>query len=172
MCREMHSGCYRGFVAAYRVCEADSILRLVSLTANYDETYYDVPPPLFGVSPTLPPPDELWLHPTFENLNEPVRFTGGLIVGRDPRDMGAFYVATFPGEEYNTVYELVFRDGNLTSAFNRSPEYGLLREQEWDLPQGITTEAKRQFRGQRDRTIREAMTKYLSYDAYQSTQFG
>lgn len=130
------------------------------------------PPRLFG-QPLTSVGEIGWETACYENLNAPIPFTGGLLIGRDYQHGGWLFIAKVPGEEYAEVHELIFRNGILEQAYNRSQEYkrlrylaSRLRGEERPSSKEVGRDAYQAFHENQDRQIREAMAECLLYSDY------
>lgn len=172
-CQGMSTACYRGWVTHYAVSPIDNVLRLSKLLIELDDRMHpEGPPHLFGQS--LASVGEIgWETDCYENLNASISFTGGLLIGRDYQYGGWLFIAMVPGEEYKEVHELIFRNGTLVQAYDRSLEYQKLRLFLYRLNQektpsslAVGQEAYQAFHENKDRQIREAMAECLLYSDY------
>jgi hypothetical protein len=111
---------YRGFLCVYTV-EQD---RLFLDTLNIYQD--DIKPELFGVLPHTDPNGIYWT--SYRALGHPVSFTGGLLIGRDmDKKLSHHAGAHTPAWLYRRVHELVFEDGRLVLAADRSREIARYR---------------------------------------------
>lgn len=118
----LHTACHRGFVCRYSV--RDERLRLVHLEIGIERVTDDArarrrAPTLFGVAPVA---DEARTAATYEGLDEPIAFTGGLLCGHGFVQDLYVHMGFQPAWRYETVVELVFREGVLRSATDHSAE--------------------------------------------------
>jgi hypothetical protein len=91
---------------------------------NAERARRDEGPPLFGVGPRY---DEQHWSFVYAPLEVPVSFTGGLLLGRDfIRDLYV-HMGFHPGWKYREVHELVFEQGRLREAFDRSAAMEAIR---------------------------------------------
>ncbi|GAA2438162.1 hypothetical protein GCM10010191_61650 [Actinomadura vinacea] len=129
--RMISTACWRGYVAGYAVL--DDALKLTRLELGLDDR-----PEVFGVRPDephdpeeaedsenfLPPPR----HPAYSGLDVPVPFTGGLLIGRDFDSSYYVHMGYQAGWKYEDLQELIFEDGRLVEAHDRSRTAARMRE--------------------------------------------
>lgn len=125
------TACWRGFVSGYLI-EADQLL--------LDELYLCLDTPaeaLFGVEPV--PIDDGIFDVKYEHLGHPESYTGGLLLARDFIDELYVHMGSHPAWKYREVHELIFEEGRLVSAVDRSAQLPELREEIKHTPFGPPT---------------------------------
>jgi hypothetical protein len=120
------TACWRGFACTYAVVGGG--LRLVALEAQVPEELLEDAarrlPDVFGVAPT---PSRV-CGPLYDRLDRAVVFTGGLLLGDGfLRDLYR-HMGFHPAWKYERVVELLFTDGGLTGAHDRSAEMAAFRD--------------------------------------------
>lgn len=108
------SACWRGFVVEYVV--ADGQLDLVRLNLSTDEN----PPLLFGVAPQAKGNDRTILDFAYLDLRRRTQFTGGLLIADDFIRELYVHMGFHPAWKFREVHELIFDDGRLVEAEDRS----------------------------------------------------
>ncbi len=122
------SACWRGFLCSYRVDGKRLILEKLAL-------HLDEPAPmLFGVRPTPDQDEPALFDVRYEGLAYQVPYTGGLLLARGFIDGLYVHMGFHPAWKYREVHELIFADGELKTAADRSEEIG-------DFRAAITTRA-------------------------------
>jgi hypothetical protein len=104
-------------------------LRLHAVEIGRPQHHEGAPPRLFGTKPAIAGRREI--HPgawRYQRLNIPIAFTGRLLVGHGPVDMGRLHMGFRPAWLYRTVQELTFRRGHLTAVKNRSAVLATVRQ--------------------------------------------
>ena len=114
----MHTACYRGFHVLYEV--AENQLRIHDLTIRILQ---DDAPALFGKTP------ELRDHNLeYRDLAGLVPFTGGLLLGDQFIRRLYVHMGFHPAWKYEFVHELVFDNGAVIAAHDRSEQMQAMRE--------------------------------------------
>ncbi|MFC4909215.1 hypothetical protein [Actinomadura gamaensis] len=108
----MSSACWRGFVCRYAVVDGGLVLTGLDLSVDGE------PPALFGVTPVR----HEFRDNVYNDLREPVRFTGRLLLGREFIDGLYVHMGFQSAWKYEDVQELIFENGHLTAAYDRSED--------------------------------------------------
>ncbi len=108
----MSTACWRGYVCQYTVVDGGLVLTELEMLVEGE------PPPLFGVTPLK----EGLRGPRYEGLREPVRFTGRLLLGRGFLSELYVHMGFQSSWKYEDVQELLFENGHLTEAHDRSED--------------------------------------------------
>jgi hypothetical protein len=107
------TACWRGYVCTYSVKE-DRLL-LTTLQISFAKT--EPPPTLFGQNPD----SKARLHGfCYSSLAHPIPFTGGLLLGRDFVRELYVHMGFHPAWKFREVHELIFENGLLREAGDRS----------------------------------------------------
>lgn len=121
-----HTGCWRGYMCEYAVDDGCLVLRRLAIAVK------DGPPPPLAAAPAVHPvqddegPGGAW---AYRGLNLPVPFTGRLLIGVDfVRNSPRLNMGFLPAWYFETVWELVFDGGRLTTSHDRSTELANVRE--------------------------------------------
>lgn len=118
------TACYRGYYAVFTVSESRLFLeRLdVRLVRKTEDGYKEQKgPPINGVAPHFNS-DGIIFNNQYDGLHLPLPYTGGLLLIDGPINDAPFRVW-----EYSTVFELLFEDGVLQNAIDRSAAIENLR---------------------------------------------
>jgi hypothetical protein len=127
------TACWRGYYCSYSVDEQR--LLLVALRLNADQPA----PTLFGVHPKPQMRSfrghefRVW-DAVYEPLRHAVPYTGGLLLARDFIQESYVHMGFHPAWKYREVHELVFRDGELEHAMDRSGQIAELRRERSNRP--------------------------------------
>jgi len=113
------TACWRGFVCTYEVVEVR--LRLRDLEIGLDDDQVE----LCGRRPQR----ERFGGQRFTELAHPVPFTGGLLLADGFIQELYVHMGFHPAWKFEVVHELIFADGELTSAADRSREIAQLRQE-------------------------------------------
>ncbi|MGL4421257.1 MAG: hypothetical protein ACRCZF_11370 [Gemmataceae bacterium] len=117
------TACWRGFICTYAV--VNGRLMLFNLAIGLKDSN----PPLFGVVPTPQPVGPLRsLNSVYEGLNLPVSYTGGLLLADDFVENLYVHMGFHPAWKYRDVHELLFQEGALIEASDRSAVMAEVRE--------------------------------------------
>lgn len=126
------SACWRGYQCTYVVRDNQLVLDHLDVnhgTGNENRLELCEPPQLNGRGASSNAGDDLgWFNHTFANLTLPIRFSGGLLLARDFIEELYVHMGFHPAWKFKEVHELLFKDGDLTQAFDRSSEMAKLRE--------------------------------------------
>ena len=106
--RMIHTACWRGYICGYTVDEEE--LFLTSLQVGMD----DPPAKLFGARV------QTGSGTVYAPIREPVQFTGGLLLGAGFLRELYVHMGFHPAWKYERVVELLFDNGELTAAHDRS----------------------------------------------------
>lgn len=108
----MSTGCYRGYMCEYKVVDGELVLTGLAVRVEGGR------PALFGVEPV----EGIYGHCHYEGLNEPIRFTGRMLLGDDfHRDL--YVHMGYPSAwKFDEVHELTFENGRLTAERDRSED--------------------------------------------------
>lgn len=110
------TGCRRGFRCHYRINQGRLVLD--SLAINHRGPA----PSLSGVTPRPGKRDGCAFDYTYDDLDYPVRFSGGLLIGHDrPKPWHYFWI-------YREIREAIFVDGILVEEIDRSAQIAEIRE--------------------------------------------
>ena len=104
------SACWCGYVCVYQV--ADRQLLLDRLALNLEGP----PPVLFGVRPEPDRSTVPLFSAMYNDLQHPIPFSGGLLLGRDRPEWPRSLAGMHPAWKYREVVELVFANGELAEA--------------------------------------------------------
>jgi len=155
------SACWRGFMATYQVWEDTNasteeapprtILRLIEAAIS-PKDLHTLPLLLFG-APLEPMRPEsaagqddntfdfygsMFSH-AYRNCPEPVSFTGGILLARGFIEELYEHMGFHPAWKYREVHELVFNDGVLIEAHDRSEPVARVRDKQSGSRPGFTS---------------------------------
>ncbi|HEX7167479.1 MAG TPA: hypothetical protein VF230_10910 [Acidimicrobiales bacterium] len=125
----VHTACWRGFIATYGVRDGRLVVTKV-VTRLMDgvngEHTVESAPALFGVRPVV---DEKLAALRYDDLDGPVPFTGGLLLGAG--FIGGLYVhmGFHPAWKYERVLEVLAESGNVTAVHDRSDAMAVVRDE-------------------------------------------
>lgn len=127
-----HTACWRGFVAHYDVRE--KALRMESLAVWSDEAE-TLPLLMYGAPLRLregevEDPLEGSYSGAYENCPEPVPFTGGILLADGFISELYEHMGYHPAWKFQEVHELVFEEGRLVKASDRSAQAQEYRERQ------------------------------------------
>jgi len=115
----MHTACYRGFYNTYAI-QGDQ-LYLAGMTVKIQNREY---PSVNGVHPNVDP----YGSGTYEGIELLVYFSGRLRLARDFIQAEYTHMGFQSPSAYRAVLDLVFEDGHLVSATDRSEDFARLRK--------------------------------------------
>ena len=143
---------WRGYYCQYTLLGDQLILKTLQINHSDEETrpVPTAPPPLCGHM-AVPSTGRFRLFASvYENIDLPIVFTGGLLLGADFINEMYRHMGFPPAYKYRQVHELLFVDGTLLEAADRSYEMAELREHmgsrgEFKDREGIAALIKRYF---------------------------
>jgi hypothetical protein len=143
------SACWRGYHLAYSVRNDQLLLGKVFLslcTADALRASAGKGPELFGKLPKKH--NSLWQEWIYD-LQQPIPFSGGLLLGDSFIRELYVHMGFHPAWKYRNVRELLFEDGRLTDEFDRSAEMEEARKKHLQQPfQPTSGEQIREWVGQ------------------------
>ena len=104
------SACWCGYVCVYQVAARQLLLDRLALNLE------GPPPVLFGVRPEPDRSTVPLFSAMYNDLQHPVPFSGGLLLGRDRPEWPRSLAGMHPAWKYREVVELVFANGELAEA--------------------------------------------------------
>ncbi|MCB9895305.1 MAG: hypothetical protein H6839_12710 [Planctomycetes bacterium] len=122
------TGCYRGYIATYRV--HDDALELHELKLSHGQSSMRKPPPLGGREPT--PFDQEpfgFFNWTYTDIGMRLDYSGGLLLADGFIQKLYVHMGFHPAWKYKHVHELVFDNGRLVDAFDRSRQMVEIRKE-------------------------------------------
>ena len=121
------SACWRGYIATFSVC--DSHLKVIKAKVYLDEAMVQAgtAPKLFGKSAVLPEDNGLGMS-CYSNLDLPIPYTGGILVGTNFIRSMYVHMGFHPAYKYKTVHELIFDTGKLIKASDKSAAMEKIRD--------------------------------------------
>ena len=125
------SACWRGYIAKYSL-EADENLILKDLSLSLFEVTGMEMKAIRGksINGVLPAQDDhlSFLNNHYENINLSLRYTGGMLIVDDFIQDLYVHMGFHPAWKYREVHELIFEEGRLRSANDRSAEMAEIRK--------------------------------------------
>jgi hypothetical protein len=116
------TNCYRGYQAVFAVQDSRLVLKtlLASLYAA-DPNQYEplVGPAINGVQP-VPDKKDGQFNNVYKDICHPIPYSGGVLIARSFINELYEHMGFHPPWKYRTVWELLFEDGLLTKAADRS----------------------------------------------------
>lgn len=106
--------CWRGYTCRYAMQE--NRLILVDLRIGLNQSA----PVLFGIEPEVPKSQHPIFNAIYTNINHPIGYTGGLLIATGFIQELYVHMGFHPAWKYEEVHELIFEDGTLKDAFDRS----------------------------------------------------
>ena len=142
------TACWRGFYCTYTVI--DQALFLTQLVAGLTDSDRALAergegPTYFGTKPQRDKYEYVdlsgkkgsdWAEWYFAGFQHPIRFTGGLLIADGFIQEMYVHMGFHPAYKYREVHELIFAEGVLQSATDRSQEMAKYRKMVADKPQG------------------------------------
>jgi hypothetical protein len=116
------TACWRGFWCRYRVDNDKLFLDRVALYS--DDSCLE----LFGVKPRPPDDEPMGFDVEYRDLRAKLPYTGGLLLARGFIEALYVHMGHHPAWKYREVHELLFDDGNLIAAHDRSNQMETLRD--------------------------------------------
>lgn len=123
------TACWRGYQAVFAILQSRLVLDSlhVSLLDEEKENSLIEGPTIHGVKPTLRKEADDWFNNEYDGLNYQLHYTGGVLIGDVFIDDLYEHMGFHPAWKYRIVHELVFADGILQQAFDRSELMAELR---------------------------------------------
>jgi hypothetical protein len=126
------TACWRGYQCGYAIGDnGQLILRDFSVSLGRSKATPGVSQPvpiLFGVKPTADREKESWFNVSYKEMSGPIPYTGGLLIADDFIRELYVHMGFHPAWKYRDVHELIFENGLLKSATDRSEQMAQLRE--------------------------------------------
>jgi len=108
----MHTGCYDGYYSTYEIQKEK--LSLIKFTISESKGFYKK---INGIKPIINK-----LNATYEDLSEPVLFTGKMRIAKDFIDELYIHMGFQKASSFKTVFDLTFENGLLKNVKDRSKE--------------------------------------------------
>ena len=130
------TACGRGYHCTYAIGDGGQLILRdlainLELTAAITGVSHPLPisaPELFGVNPNKDPEKDGWFNHSYKDMSGPIPFTGGLLIADDFIRELYVHMGFHPAWKYREVHELIFEQGLLKSATDRSNQMAQLRE--------------------------------------------
>lgn len=126
-----HTACWRGYQAVFSISESRLVLSelLVNLISPTEDNPYEpaIGPVINGISPI---PSRKQFDPfnnVYKGLNYDIGYSGGLLIAREFIESLYVHMGFHPAWKYEEVVELIFDEGILTQAFDRSEQMTEIR---------------------------------------------
>lgn len=127
------SACWRGYLATYRV--HNDVLELHELKLSYGQLSKGKPPPVGGRKPKRADDDEtMGFNWTYPEIGMQLDYSGGLLLADGFIQELYVHMGFHPAWKYKHVHELVFENGRLAGAFDRSRQMAEFRQDLKDKP--------------------------------------
>ncbi|MFP2925949.1 hypothetical protein ACLESO_12170 [Pyxidicoccus sp. 3LG] len=123
------SACWRGFVCTYGVSDGGLFLEKlgIELPQEQKQAVKDGKGhPLFGKLPTYA--RRLTRRVLYENLHEPMPFSGGMLLATDFIEQLYVHMGFHPAWKFKEVHELLFEEGRLVEEIDGSEAMARARE--------------------------------------------
>lgn len=120
-----HSACWNGYFCEYSI--GNDELLLMNLQVCLKDEY----PEINGVKAVENPKQNviLWGMKKYEEINIPVKYSGGLVVAKGFMDKYYVHMGYQQPYAYREVYELILEDGKMVKQINRSDDMARIREE-------------------------------------------
>jgi hypothetical protein len=156
-----HTGCWRSFYSTYEIDDNGIFLIEAVLFLSMEDqarVAAGVGPELFGknahkllyksyrrkfLSRKLVPHTTDMGEYVYEDLMEPIPFTGGMLIARDFIQEMYVHMGFHPAYKFRTVYEFLFEEGRVIEKHDRSENVAELRERLARLPPRELNEEER-----------------------------
>jgi hypothetical protein len=119
------TACWRGYYCSYEIADEKLYLRCLHIGLNTGEVKQDTGPKLFGKVSEYSKTEHCFVY---DELNEQIPFTGGLLIGRDFIREMYVHMGYHPAYKFRVVYELIFDKGKMIEEANRSEQMAQYRE--------------------------------------------
>lgn len=124
--RSACTGCDRGYFVEYALDDCNMLLLKdlqISLYRDDEEKWeYVKGKSINGISPYKPEKPILGFNNYYENINLPMSYTGGILIASDFIHELYVHMGFHPALKYKQIFELIFKNGCLESATDRSVE--------------------------------------------------
>ena len=124
------SACWRGYLADFGVVDQHvALINLHTQLCTDDEEMRPIQGPVInGISPKPKDDEDDWFNNHYLDINFHLEYSGGLLIA--DRFIKELYVhmGFHPAWKYETVHELIFANGVLTAAHNRSEQMAEIRD--------------------------------------------
>ena len=131
----MCSANWRGYLVIYAIQDNKLVLNQLQINLvddNESDFTPKIGPELNGVQPQYNPQHHL--NNFYEDLNLPLNFTGGILLGKDFIQELYVHMGFHPAWKYKTVYELVLQQGKLIEKRDMTKKMAEIREKLADEP--------------------------------------
>lgn len=123
------TACWRGFLAHFALADAHLVLDRLHIFLVGKDYAPAVGPSINGVQPKGPSAEHAWFNNHYLDLGYPLKYTGRLLLGAGfIRELYVHMGAQLPWK-YEEVHELVFREGVLVEAYDRSKPMVAIRQE-------------------------------------------
>lgn len=147
--RSLSTACWRGFHCLYEVTDAAIELRELAIGLDAGDAAKAERGELPGLEGAVPEKDK-WSGHVYKGVAVRVPFTGGILLADGFVQELYVHMGFHPAWKYREVHELLFEDGRLLHAQDRSAAMAALREK-------LSREAK----GPRGDAPREALQRWI-----------
>lgn len=147
--RMLSTACWRGFYCTYEVTDAAIELRELHIGLSGDDLAKAERAELPGLEGHRPTKDE-WSGHVYKDIAVRVPFTGGILLADEFIQELYVHMGFHPAWKYREVHELLFEEGKLLHAQDRSSAMAALREK---LSQGALQPGHRASRDEIARWI-------------------
>lgn len=131
----MCSANWKGYLIIYVLHDDKLVLNQLRVSlGEFNERDFTpkMGPEINGTQPEYDPLQEP--NNSYEDLNLPLNFTGGILLGKDFIQELYVHMGFHPAWKYKTVYELVFQDGKLIEKRNLTEKMEEIRFKLTDKP--------------------------------------
>jgi len=123
-----NTACWRGFYARFAILNSQLVLDDLHLFLIGEDYTPTVGPRINGVQPSGSKVDHDWFNNHYQGLGYPLKYTGRLLLGAGFICEHYVHMGTQLPWKYEEVHELVFKQGVLQEAFDRSAQMVAVRQ--------------------------------------------
>jgi len=114
------SACWDGYICSYTLQDQRLVLSELRIELN------EPAPELFGIQPVPTSEPSFW-SAIYEGLQQPIPYTGGLLIARGFIRELYVHMGHHPAWKYTEVHELIFDNGKLLQETDRSAQIAEVR---------------------------------------------
>jgi len=125
------SACWRGFLCQYVLIENKLLLKWLRINLGRDDDRpetSDLWPKINGVVPAKPHEDYPIFDTVYQNLDLPIAFSGGILLGDNFISELYVHMGFHPAWKFRTVHELLFNNGTIQEIREVSSQVAEIKE--------------------------------------------
>jgi hypothetical protein len=123
-----NTACWRGFYARFAISDCRLVLDQLHIFLAGKDYAPIVGPTIKGVKPKGPGEGNDWFNNHYLDLCYPLKYTGRLLLGSGFISQLYVHMGTQLSWKYEEVHELVFKEGVMVEAFDRSEKMVAIRQ--------------------------------------------